>query len=93
MTRQVASTIYLEEQQRKRLFDLARRRKSSLSAEIRSAVDHYLNEGFTPVPEKEAELLVRQANASIDHMVKALDEAHEAVQEALAEARKKERRR
>lgn len=93
MTQQVATTIHLEEQQRKRLLNLARRRKRSFSAEIRSAIDCYLDERFTPVTDEEAQLLVQQANTSIDRMVSVLDEAHQVVQEALASARKKEPRR
>jgi NACalpha-BTF3-like transcription factor len=56
---------------------------------VRQAIARYLDEGSMSVTDEEAELVVQQANTSIENMVKALDEAHQAVQEALASGRRR----
>ena len=76
---QSPTTIYLDEEQRKKLFKLAEARNSSFSSEIRVAIDRYVEERELAVSEEEAFLLVHQASESIDRMAKALDEAHETV--------------
>ena len=85
--RQSATTIYLEEEQRKKLFELAETHGSSFSSEIRTAIDRYVEE--KDISEEEAQLLVHQANESIDRMVKALDDAHKTVQRILKSQAKK----
>ena len=89
---QLATTIYLDKEQRKKLFELAEAHKSSFSSEIRTAIDRYVEARESEVSEEEAQLLVHQANESIDQMAKALDEAHTTVQKILKTESKKRRR-
>ena len=84
---QSATTVYLNEEQRKKLFELAQVHQSSFSSEIRTAIDRYVEEG--DVSEEEAQLLVHQANESIDRMVEALDDAHKTVRQILKSQAKK----
>ena len=86
---QTATTIYLDESQRKKLFRLAEERKTSFSSEIRSAIDQYVGQSELRVSTDEASMLVRQANESIDRMIKALDAAHDTVEQILQGNRKK----
>ena len=67
------TTVYINPKQRKRLFQRARRRKTSFSEELRAALDLYLD---LP-PDFDAEAfagLVREANASMDRSIAKLDE-------------------
>lgn len=89
---QSATTIYLDERQRRKLFRLAEKRRSSFSSEIRSAIDRYVEQSEAAVSEKEAQLLVQQANESLDRMARSLDRAHAAVAAILKTERKKRRR-
>jgi predicted transcriptional regulator len=89
---QSATTIYLDEDQRKKLFKLAEERKSSFSSEIRAAIDRYVEEKESAFSEEEARLLARQANESIDRMARVLDEAHRTVARILKAEEKKGRK-
>jgi len=89
---QSPTTIYLDEDQRKKLFKLAAARNSSFSSEIRVAIDRYVEEKELALSEEEALLLVHQASESIDQMAKALDEAHETVVRILKSRTNKARR-
>ena len=89
---QSATTIYLNEEQRKRLFKLAKGHKSSFSSEIRTAIDRYVEQTESAVSEEEARLLVRQASESIDRMSKALDDAHDAISRILKREQKNRRK-
>src|SRR2546422_7164292 len=71
---QSPTTIYLDEDQRKKLFKLAAARNSSFSSEIQAAMDRYVEEKELALSEEEALLLVHQASESIDRMAKALDQ-------------------
>src|SRR5215471_898460 len=86
---QAPTTIYLDEEQRRKLFKLAEARKSSFSSEIRTAIDKYVEDAESAFSEEEALLLVYQANESIDRMAKVLDEAHKTVQQILKNEQKK----
>jgi ribosomal 50S subunit-associated protein YjgA (DUF615 family) len=67
------TTVYITTQQRKKLFQRARRRKTSFSDELRSALDLYLD--LPPDFDAEAlAALVREANASMDRSIAKLDE-------------------
>ena len=68
------TTIYINPRQRKRLFDRARRRKTSFSEELRSAVDLYLElpPGFDT---RELVALAEQAKASMERSAARLDAA------------------
>lgn len=67
------TTVYITPRQRKRLFERARKRKTSFSDELRWAVDLYLE---LP-PDWDLETitwLVKEINASLDRSVARLDE-------------------
>ena len=67
------TTVYITPRQRKRLFQRARRRKTSFSDELRTALDLYLD--LPPDFDAEAfAALVREANASMDRSIAKLDE-------------------
>ncbi len=67
------TTVYLNSQQRKKLFQRARRRNSSFSVELREAVDLYLD--FSPAIDRQSlAALAKQANASLDRSIAKLDE-------------------
>ena len=88
---QSPTTIYLDEGQRKKLFKLAEARKTSFSSEIRIAIAKHVEQAGSAVSEEEAQLLVHQANESIDRMSRALDEAHKAVSQILRVQQKRRR--
>jgi plasmid stability protein len=67
-------TVCLTDKQRKTLFNRARRHGTSLSAEVRKAIELYLE--FAPEFECESlDLLAREAKASMDRSIATLDEA------------------
>ncbi|HXX23122.1 MAG TPA: hypothetical protein VEO19_08225 [Terriglobia bacterium] len=68
-----ATTVYLSPKQRKRLFQRARRRKTTFSEELRAALDFYLDLPADFDAESFA-ALVREANASMDRSIAKLDE-------------------
>ena len=69
-----ATTIYLTDKQRQGLFRRARKRKTSLSEEVREALEFYL--GLPPdVGMKDLEALARETKASLDRSNAKLDEA------------------
>lgn len=66
------TTVYINPQQRKRLFQRARRRKSSFSEELREAIDLYLD--FPPdINRENLAALAKEANASLNRSVAMLD--------------------
>ena len=72
------TTVYINPQQRKRLFQRARRRKSSFSEELREAIDLYLD--FPADVDKESlAALAKEANASLDRSIARLDAMSERV--------------
>ncbi len=89
---QSATTIYLDQEKRKKLFELAQTHGSSFSSEVRTAIDRYVEEKESAISDKEAELLVHQANESIERMAKALDEAHVTVSGILKATQRKRRK-
>jgi predicted transcriptional regulator len=89
---QSATTIYLDADQRDKLFKLAEARKSSFSSEIRAAIDKHLEATESTVSEEEAQLLVQQANHSIDRISIALDQAHHTIRRILRAEPKKTRK-
>jgi plasmid stability protein len=69
-----AMTAYLSDKQRKALFSRARRHGTSLSAEVRKAIDLYLE--FAPEFNKESlAVLAKEANASLNRSIARLDDA------------------
>jgi exonuclease VII small subunit len=89
---QSATTIYLDAEQRNKLFKLAKSRKSSFSSEIRAAIDKHLEAIDSAFSEEEAHLLIQQANQSIDRISKTLDDARQTVHQILKTAQKKKSR-
>ena len=69
-----ATTIYLTPKQRKGYFHRARRRNTTFSREVRDALDFYLEfpADFDPAA---LQVLVREANASMDRSIARLDDA------------------
>ena len=69
-----AMKVHLTDKQRKALFSRARRHGASLSAEVRKAIDLYLD--FAPEIDKESIVaLAKEANASLNRSIARLDEA------------------
>jgi hypothetical protein len=72
------TAVYINPQQRKRLFQRARRRKSTFSEELREAIDLYLD--FPPDIDRESLAgLAKEANASLDRSIAMLDAMSERV--------------
>lgn len=66
------TTIYLFPKHKKRLFQRARKRNTTFSDEVRSAVELYLE--FPPeFDKKELARLAQEANASMDRSIARLD--------------------
>ena len=66
------TTVYINPQQKKRLFQRARRRKSSFSEELREALDLYLD--LPPDFDRESlAALAKEANASLNRSIAMLD--------------------
>jgi hypothetical protein len=66
------TTVYINPVQRKRLFQRARRRKSSFSEELREAIDLYLD--FPVDIDRESlAALAKEANASLNRSIAMLD--------------------
>jgi hypothetical protein len=73
MTMASPTTIYITPNQRKKLFSRARKRGTSFSEELRSAVDFYL--GLPPhVDPKALAGLAHEANKALDRSLAQLDE-------------------
>jgi hypothetical protein len=66
------TTIYITPRQRKGLFARARKRKTSFSEELRSAVDFYLDQPVDLDP-KELEMLAREAKTSAERSAARLE--------------------
>jgi hypothetical protein len=78
MGRLTATTVYLDEKQRKGLYRLARAKGSHFSEEIRAAIQQHLvdyTQGSGPNAE-ELSRLSREADQSIDRMLKRLDDTN-----------------
>ena len=77
------TTIYLTPVQRQRMFKRARRRKTSFSEELRSAVDFYLQ--LPPDMDVEGlEAMARETNAAMDRSVVKLDATIAQVKKTIA---------
>lgn len=85
------TTVYINPQQRKLLFQRARRRKSSFSEELREAIDFYLD--FPPEFDKESlATLAKEANASLNRSIARLDDAIEHSRKTMEKIDELERR-
>ena len=66
------TTVYINAQQRKRLFQRAKRRRSSFSEELREAIDLYLD--FPSDFDRESlAALAKEAHASLNRSIARLD--------------------
>ena len=76
MARMAATTIYLDERQKKGLSRLAKVKGSHFSREVRTAIDQHLA-GSHPtagVSPEDLQRLAKEANASVERMLRRLDE-------------------
>jgi plasmid stability protein len=69
-----AMTAYLSDKHRKALFSRARRHGTSLSAEVRKAIDLYLDFA-SEFDEESLARLAKEANASLNRSIARLDNA------------------
>jgi hypothetical protein len=76
-----AALIHLEPKQKRGLERRARQRKTSLSSEVRSAVDLYLE--LPPDVEKELSFLAQAASQAADRMIRDLERTIATVDKAL----------
>jgi len=85
------TTMYINPQQRKRLFHRAQRRKSSFAEELREAIDLYLD--FPPEFDKDSlAALARKATASLDRSIAKLDDTISYCRKSMARIDELERR-
>lgn len=78
MGRLLATTVYLDEGQRKGLYRLAKAKGSRFSAEIRSAIQQHLagRGQKTDVDPEELRRLAREADQCVDRMLRRLDDTN-----------------
>lgn len=75
MATKVMTSIYLTSAQKRALARRAKQCRTTVSEEIRTAVDnHFKDEGAEA--EQQLALLAVEANKSMDRMIQKLDEAH-----------------
>lgn len=89
MATKIMTSIYLTPAQKREIARKAKASHTTVSEEIRHALDKHLQEDKKEV-ELELELLAGEANRALDRMAKKLDESHAAVS-ALFKTRKKKR--
>lgn len=78
MATKVMTSIYLTSAQKRALACRAKQRRTTVSEEIRTAVDkHFKDEGAEA--EQQLALLAVEANKSMDRMIQKLDEAHASI--------------
>jgi len=77
MATKVMTSIYLTPQQKRRLASRAKQRRTTVSEEIRTALDKHLSAAGEE-DELQLSLLVTEANKALDRMIRKLDEAHAA---------------
>jgi len=78
MGRLLATTVYLEESQKKGLYRLAKTRGSHFSEEIRSAIQHHLaaRGQKADVDTEELRHLASEADQCVDRMLKRLEKTN-----------------
>lgn len=69
----VAQMVHLHPRQKEALQAMASKKGSSLAAEVREAIDNYL-EGVSEVEFQELDMLTRQAEQAIQEMLDLLEE-------------------
>jgi hypothetical protein len=94
MGRLTATTVYLDEKQRKGLYRLARAKGSHFSEEIRAAIQQHLvasAQGPGPNPE-ELRRLAREAGQSVERMLKRLDDTNRRLEIVVRQVARSNRR-
>ncbi len=78
MGRLLATTVYLDEDQRKGLYRLAKAKGSHFSEEIRSAIQEHLagRSQKSDVDPEELHRLAREADQCVERMLKRLDDTN-----------------
>lgn len=76
MVSKVMTSIYLTPQQRRALARRAKRHRTTMSQEIRAALDKHVNDDNTGEEELQLSLVAGEANKAMAHMIEKLDEAH-----------------
>ncbi len=94
MGRLVATTVYLDESQRKGLYRLARAKGSRFSEEIRSAIQHHLTTRGqkADVDTEELRRLAREADRCVDRMLKRLEETNRRLDSVIRTVERSNRR-
>ncbi len=88
MPNKVMTSIYLTPTQKRAVARRARERHTTVSEEIRTALDKHLQEGQVEA-ESELSLLAGEANRALDRMIEKLDESHVVVSGILKTQRRK----
>ena len=86
-----ATTVYITPQQRKGLLRKARKRKTSFSEELRSAVDLYLDLP-ADFDEEAFAVLLKEANTSMDRSIARMDDAIATCKKTIERINELERR-
>ena len=86
-----ATTVYITPQQRKGLLRKARKRNTSFSEELRSAVDLYLDLP-ADFDEEAFAVLLQEANASMDRSIARMDDAIATCRKTMERINELERR-
>ncbi len=88
MAQKVMTSIYLTPAQKRAVARRAKTAHTTVSEEIRIALDKHLKSDNEEV-ELELSLLAHEANRSLDRMIEKLDESHMAVTEIFKTRKKK----
>lgn len=88
MANKVMTSIYLTPAQKRAVARRAREGRTTVSEEIRTALDKHLQDD-TGEAEAELQLLAGEANRALDRMIEKLDESHVAVAGILKTRRRK----
>jgi|GEM_PF-3940341 len=86
MANKVMTSIYLTPSQKHALHIRAKQAQTTVSEEIRTALDRYLQKDRDQA-EAELSVLAGEANRALDRMIKTLDESHTVVVPLLAKRR------
>jgi guanylate kinase len=78
MATKVMTSIYLTPTQKRSLAQRAKKRRTSVSAEIRTALDKHIR-SIGDEEELQLGLLAVEANKALERMIQALDDAHASV--------------
>ena len=94
MGRLVATTVYLDESQKKGLYRLAKANGSHFSEEIRSAIQHHLaaRDQEADVSSEALPHLASEADQCVDRMLKRLEETNRRLDSVIRRVERSNRR-